>query len=134
MKRNKNYKSGTRKFVPSLLFCIFSYLIFTLVASFILLKTAESSAIVPISSLIVFLISGAVSGIFISRYKGEGGVKFTALSTLTFVLILTLISLVMSRGQLKGSLLMNYFCYLLVGILFSALARKRTGRHIKRHR
>ena len=133
-RKNRNYKSGTSKFIPSLLFCTFSYIIFSLIASFILLKTAESSRAIPLVSLVVFLLSGAASGIFITRYKGDGGIGLSSACFVTFIFILTLLSLILSKGKVSGGVFMNYLCYLLIGVLFSFLGRKRARRHIHRHR
>ncbi len=129
-------KNGEKGKVETLLFgVIFSFVAvfaFSLIASLIIMGSKNAVSTAQRISLIVFLISGAVSGFLTSKFKGEGGILLSAISSVIFVMILCAIALVVSRGNIGGKLFMNYICYLPVAFLFAFLGKKKARRHKRR--
>ncbi len=84
-------------------------------------------------SLAVMLISAAVSGVFSTRMKGEGGLPFSALVALTVVLIMLLINVIVCAGKVSLGAFMNYLCYLGVAVMAAFLGKKRDKHRRRKH-
>ncbi len=107
--------------------------ILIVVSSFIMAVIASGSgdptSKIGAYSLIALLLSAAISGICISRIKGDGGFGVSALTALAVALIMTLIGIISSGGRLTLACFMNYGCYLGVSVIFAYLGRKKEKRH-----
>ena len=119
------------------LFGIIGSALLIVLLSFVMAIIANSSddptSKIGIYSLLTLLISAAISGVAISRIKGEGGFGVAALTALTVALIMTFIGIIMSGGRLTLGCFMNYGCYLGVSVMFAYLGRKKEKRHKRIH-
>lgn len=119
-------------FALSLGICFGSAVIVAFILALVANSSANSTENIPLFALVTLVISAAVSGVVISRMKGSGGVKFSALVSLAFVLILLLISVIVGKGSVAPSAFMNYASFLGVCVLSAYLTRKRGRTQRKR--
>jgi putative membrane protein (TIGR04086 family) len=120
-------------FALSIGICFGSAVIVAFILALIANSSANSTENIPLFALITLVISAAVSGVVISRIKGLGGVKFSALSALAFVLILLLASVIANNGAVPPSAFMNYGCFIGMTAVSAYLGRKKdTKRRRKR--
>lgn len=84
-------------------------------------------------SLAVMLISAAITGIFCTRIKGDGGVGFSALVALAVVLIMLLINVIICAGKVSLGAFMNYICFIGVAVGSAFLGKKRERRGHRKH-
>lgn len=132
MKRYKGFnikKTGVRTIMFGIAFSFLSLIISSFLISLMLSGMSDPIRYIGIASLIAFLISGAVSGLATAKYKGQGGVKSALISSLIFIAIIFLISLVISKGSVSGGIFMNYVCYIMLSLLTAALSSRE-----KKHR
>ena len=83
-------------------------------------------------ALVCFMLTAALSGVTISKYKGEGGIFPSVLSSLFFTLVLLIIGLIMTKGHLPIIAIINLCLFILITVIFAYLGRKRATRR-KRH-
>ena len=121
-------------FALSLCICIASAIAVAFVFALIANASENSTENIPLFALASLLVSAAISGVSISRMRGAGGVKFSALVSLTFVLILLLISVIVGKGSVPPSAFMNYASFLGVTTLAAYLGRKKEGKRRKHRR
>ena len=107
-------------------------LLLTLISALIAGGLEDPGKAIGLFSLGSMLISAAASGVFSSRIKGEGGLKFATLVALAVVLTMLLINVIICGGKVSGGSFMNYGCYMGVASLSAFLGRKRVGH--SRHR
>lgn len=124
-------KKGFGVFLPCTLAAIALILLFSFIGAIAASSSGDTSATIPIYSLLALVLAAAISGFITSRIKGEGGIKTAALSALTIVLLMMLIAIIVSGTVPTLSALMNYCCYMAVAVFSAFLGRKR-GRHGRR--
>ena len=78
--------------------------------------------------LISTLLTAAICGFSISKWRGEGGIGYSVLSSLSFVLIMLIIKVVANKGALSFGIFADQVCYMGVASLFAFLGRKRRRR------
>ena len=131
MKIHKIKKEKQGGFVIGALLCavffIASLTLFSLLLSFF----EDPITLVSPSALLSFLISGAVSAFVNAKRKGEGGTLSATLSSLLASLLFSAVGLVISRGKIELSLLMNVLCYILVSFVFARLAASKKRKRAK---
>ncbi len=132
MKRNKIADNTLYLFLISLGIAVLSLVLCALVMALIAYSSENPTKSVPLFSLVALIASAAVSGITVSRIKGEGGVKFTALVSLALMLLLLLIAIISGKGSVPPSAFMNYACYMGVAVISAFLGRKREKRRKRR--
>ena len=106
-------------------------LVLTLISSIIINMTSDPLGASGIASLCTLLLSAALSGFMLARRAAEAKMLRTSLSSLLFCLLLFIIGIAISGGELSGRVFMNYVCYMGVALLFGKLGasgRKRTRR------
>ena len=135
MKRKKGMKNNTSPIKSALLrqvFSITTLLVLSILFAFILSMLKNPLGSMKIASLFALLASGAVSGIAISRKKGESGVKCALISAVIFSFIILALSLIMTGGKIGGFHFMNALCYVLISafcaLLFGHKNKKRRRR------
>ena len=133
MKLKKTENNILLSFALSLGVCIATVVAVTFILALIANSSANSTENIPLFTLVSLVVSAAASGVMISRIKGQGGIKFTALVALTFVLILLLIAIIATKGAVPPSAFMNYGCYLGTSLLSAYLTRSR-GKARRRRR
>ncbi len=132
MKKRKNTKSKNTPLGTLLLGIAFSFavmIVLSLVSSFLLVGFKNPTANIRVASLTVFLITAAVSGFFVSKRYGKGGIVISALTALAFIALLFAVALVISKGKISGVLFMNYLCYMLISSFAALLGAKKRKRH-----
>ena len=128
----KNPKSAPRSLLFGVLFSFAALIIISFVSSAFLMMGENPGGSVKGASLTVLLISAAISGFAVSKYKGEGGFGISLISALAAVVIMLAVSLISSGGKISGASLMNYLCYALVAAFTAFLGKRREGRRRRR--
>ena len=126
-------KSILTGFVLSLGVCIATVVAVSFVLALIANSSVNSTENIPLFSLVSLVVSAAASGAIISRMRGQGEIKYTALGALSFVLLLLLIAIIATKGAVPPSAFMNYGCYLGTSLLSAYLTRSR-GKARRRRR
>ena len=132
-------KKGTRACksnVSTILFgVIFSFtalFIISFAFSLILMASENPGDGVGKISLAALLITAFISGFAVSKYKGEGGVKTSILTSFISAAVILSSSLILSKGNVGGGVFMNCLCYFMMASLAAFLSRKRERRHKRR--
>ncbi|MBQ8690019.1 MAG: hypothetical protein IJ515_06630 [Clostridia bacterium] len=133
----KGKKSGVRKtnasaLVFGIIFTTAVFLLTALIGAAIAGGLKNPTGSIGTISLIVLMTTAAISGIAISKYKGEGGVFPSVLSSLFFTLVLLIIGLVLTKGHLPLIAVINLALFILVNTIFAYLGKKREPRR-RRH-
>lgn len=103
-------------------------LLLTLISSAVLMLTDYPLAAAETVSLVALLLSAALSGYMISHRAHDNKMLISSLSSLLFCLVLLLCGLIGSCGDVSGKVLLNYLCYMGIGLLFARIGgieRKR---------
>lgn len=131
LKVKKSDRGGMKSFFFGVCFSIavifLLSFIFALVASFSNNPTAKVGGY----SLFSLILSAFISGIYISKSRGESGVRASFLTALTVALIVA-IGGIIGSGGMPLSLVMNCISYLGVCMLSALLLGKKKRKHHKR--
>ena len=123
----------TRKRLNPLIFsfiaALSSMLTFSLVIAFIILRLEDPSSAVGIASVMLFPLSGALSAVLTSRYKGEIAVKESLISSLLISFVIIFIGLIARGGTLPISALYNGGLLIASSIIIAYLTRRKSRRH-----
>ena len=135
MKTRKGIKkqgSSAKSIFSRQIFSVTALLVFSIIFAVILSVMKNPIGSLKVTSLLVLLMSSAVSGIAIARRKGDGGVRCAIVSAVIFSLIILAVSLVTAGGKIGGIHFMNSLCYILVSgisaLLFGHKKAKRRRR------
>ena len=104
-----------------------SLIALSLAASALAFKSENPTSKIGLISTVVLVLSGCVCGIFISKFKGKGGVCCAALTALAFAVILIMSKLIFS-GDFSVYSIINAVCYLGSATLCAYLSRPRTAK------
>ena len=110
---------------------IFSFItLFTvsILLSGLIMTTANPTGSAKRLSLVALLVSAAISGFTVAKRKSEGGAMSALFTSLIFAGLVLVISLISSRGSIKGVVFMNLLCYVMISVFFSFFAKKRQRR------
>ena len=129
---SKIKKSALGSLLFGVLFSFAMLIIISFVSSALLMASKNPGGSIKVVSFAVLLITAAVSGFTVSKYKGEGGVVTSLISSVISVIIMLGISIICSGGKVGGVIFMNYLCYVLIAAFTAFLGKKRERRH--RHR
>ncbi len=121
-------KTNAKALLFSLIFTSVMFFFFAFLVSFIVSLTKNPIAFIGISSFAALFLTGAASGFCTSKYKGEGGIVPAGLGSVIFAVILLGIGLVMTGGSLPMLTLVNLPCFVILAIIFAALAGKKRKR------
>jgi ribose/xylose/arabinose/galactoside ABC-type transport system permease subunit len=94
--------------------------------------TPDPTGKIGIFTLIMLIVSSAVSGIFTSWQNPTEKIGFSMTAALGITLVMLLSGIIISAGKLSGGAFMNYGCYFSIYTLFSYLGSKGKGRRRKR--
>ena len=103
---------------------LFALLILSVAASFFAYKSANPTAKTGLISTIVLVLSGCLCGVFVSKFKGEGGIRCAFLTASAFAVILVASKLIFS-GSFSAYSLINATSYLASTLLCAYLARQK---------
>ena len=119
-------------FALSIGICIVSAAVISFILALVANSSDNSTENIPLFALASLLASAAVSGVIISRMKGQGGIRFSALVSLAFVLMLLLVSVIANKGAVPPSAFMNYGCFMGMATLSAYLGRKKDTKRRRR--
>ena len=115
---------------------IFSFAILTIlsfISSFILANTQNPILSIKITSLVIILLTAAISGFAIAKYKGDLNFGISIFTSLAVTVIMLTISLISAKGNVGGTF-MNYGCYALISLFFSFVGSRKAKTHHRRNR
>lgn len=108
---------------------VISMILLSVIASIIVYTQSDPLAIIDIVSLVVLLLSAALSGFTISKCTGEKKILVSTLSALALCLILFMVGTIATGGRATIQVLINYICYIGITVLFAWLgAREKKNR------
>ena len=116
---------------------IFSFAILKIlsfISSFILANTQNPILSIKITSLVIILLTAAISGFAIAKYKGDLNFGISIFTSLAVTVIMLAISLISAKGNVGGATVMNYVCYALVSLFFSFIGNRKAKTHHRRNR
>ena len=128
-KTRKSHQKTLNPLLFSMLISVCSLFILVLVSSLILMRCENPSGNVGIATIMLFPLSGSVCGIATTLYKGENGVKESLIAALIISALLCIIGLVVLKGALSPSVLINCATFILSSAILSYLARPKAKRH-----
>lgn len=132
MKRQKILDNGLYFFLISIGTSIASLLLCAFSMAMISYSGNDPAKSIGIFSLVTLVLSAVISGVVITRMKGEGGAKFAGLSSLSLVLILFFVALIIEKGSVPLSAFMNYSCYVGISVIAAIFGKKREKRRRRR--
>ena len=110
----------------SLLRSVIVFLALSVIGALIVYFQADPLRVADIASLVILLLSAAVSGFLNAKLTGEGKLAVVVLSSLTFCLVLLLIGLVATGGGVTLRVFLNYLCYIGIALFFGWLGKRET--------
>ena len=126
----KYFKNERTKldFAISLCFCVLSVPAVSLIISILLTMTKNPTALINVCSLASTVICALASGLFVSRYKKAGGIGYSAIIILCTVIIMIICALIINKGRIYPSAMMNYGCYVGIAMLSAYFGKNRLKR------
>lgn len=121
-----------RGFIISLGISAAAIVLLSLVGAMVAVNLDDPTRYLGLISLCVMLLSAVACGIVSTIIKRDTAVRFCSLVALTMVLIMLLIDVIICKGRIAPSALMNYVCYFGVAVISSLLCKKATTK--RRHR
>ena len=129
MKRNKGHaKKGGTTFGFAIITSVLVYTLSSLIAALILGATKNPLGGIGIASMLSFFFAAFISGLIISKRKGDGGIFLTAVASLFFVLVLFVCCAVITKGRIPISSAVSYLAYVTISIFGGVVAKKSGGR------
>ena len=101
--------------------------LFTCVGALILTKLKDPSGAVGICALICLVVGGAAAGAILPRLPFGGGMLITVLSALSAALIILIVSIIVTRGDMPIRIPTSLLCYMLASSAFSYLSERIFG-------
>ena len=125
----KRKRTNLSAMIFGLCFSFFSFLALALVFSLLLSTLKNPLGFIGIFAVAALLISGAASGFFTAKFKGEGAFLPISISTLVFGAIMFVCGIIVTRGMVPLITVLNLLAYCALVFAFAALAmRKRRTR------
>lgn len=132
MKKHKRKELGLTSLIAiGTAASVVSVAVMAFILALISSMTKDPTSLTGAFSLLTLVLAGAVSGFVISRTMGEGGPLVGTLSVVIVTAIMLIVGLIWKGGLLPLGALLNMLVYLAVGVIASALGKKRPR---KRHR
>ena len=132
MKRRFSHGSRTKgkAIILGVAASLISVLLFSFIFAVISYSTENPSSSVGIFAILTLVLSGALMGAFVSRYKGDGGIGCAVISALAVALVIIIVRTIVG-GSVSIPLFINCACYIAATALCSFLSRPKGKR---RHR
>jgi hypothetical protein len=96
--------------------------------------TPDPTGKIGIFTLIMLIVSSAVSGIFTSWQNPTEKIGFSMTAALGITLVMLLIGIIISAGKLSGGAFMNYGCYFGTYALLSYLGMRAKDKRKRKMR
>ncbi len=126
--RQVSKRSVRRTVLFGVIFSSVMLIVASLCASLILGGSKDAIGSISIAALICFMVSAAISGFAIAKYKGEGGFTASLIASVIFSAAVIAIALIAGDGGIKGAVPMNCLCYVLVAAFTAYLGARRKRR------
>ena len=127
--RNGNFKIGLPgQIALGALYSLAVTVVMALAVSALSLLGKNPISTVGIMTIVIIVLSGVVSGVSLSRFFKENGLKMTALSSLLLSVIVLMLGLIVGGGKINLKLPLNIIIFLLCALLSAYLARPRAKR------
>ena len=102
-----------------------SFFIFSFVASLIVSAFKNSLALIGVGALFSLSMTGAFSGFFTSKYKGESGIIYATLCSVASAVIILAVGLIFSDGKLGAPMFFNLMSYIAFSLVFAVISKKK---------
>ena len=135
MKKSKVIGRHTTKVSPiifGIVISLISLFASSLVVSLVVSAMKNPVEVLSLGSLVAFMLSGAISGFVIAKKNKGMGFRASLFSSLFFIVAVFLVSLVLKKGSVSGSSLMNYLCYIMISAFFSFWGSREPHRRRRR--
>lgn len=107
------------------LICASCILLFAAVFGAIAISLEDTTAKIPLFSMLALILSAVASGIAVSRSVGGGKIVFSMLTALFTSLVFILIGIIAGGGSVSGAVFLNFLIFIGVFTLAAYLFRKR---------
>ena len=124
----RNTRSNKNAIIFGIIFTSAIFFILAFLASLILSSMKNPLGSSGLFSFAVLLFTGAISGFFTSKYKGEHGVFPSCVCAVIFALILFGIGLIVSGGKIAMITVVNLLSYIALALIFAAMAKNKRKR------
>ena len=124
-RQRRGERSGKRTFIYGIIFTALSFLILALTASLILSKLKDPLGGSWLASISVLLMTGAATGFFITKYRGEGSFLLSFLCSGSFAILLFSIGMIACKGKIASVTAINLISYVAATVIFATLAKKK---------
>lgn len=127
MKYNSSRRKKTNRstFIFGIIFTVALFFTLAFTASLILSTLKNPLGASGMASFLVLLLTGAISGFFTAKYKGDRGVVPAGLCAMFFALILFGSGLIASDGKIATVTVVNLLSYISMAFIFAAFAKKK---------
>lgn len=130
---NKKFsRSAYADFMKCAIICALTLPVLSFMGALIANALVDPTASIGVASLVSLILSAALCGGICIRIT-DGKMKVPLLSALFVTLVMMLIGLIVNRGALPSSAIMNYICYFGVFALSSLALRGRGTRKMRKH-
>ena len=130
-KKRKIKRTAANALAVGIAVSILAFLLCALIGALICGAFPDPTKNIGAVSFATLVFSGAINGFFTSRYKGEGGVLPAFLSSLIFAIVILLVGLILTAGELPAVVPINLLVHLMASLFFAFLGRKREKSHRK---
>ena len=121
-------KGGAKAFLFGILLNAIVFFVLIFLSSVILSKLRNPLNASAPASFFVLILSGAISGFFTARYRGEGKALASGICALFFALALFFAAMICCGGKIKAITAINLTVYVAVAFLFASLKRTKKKR------
>lgn len=122
-KRFNGERSLSSAIAAGIVSSILSVVVFSLVATALLSKSENPTALTGLLSTLIMALSGAACGVFVAKFKGSGGTLAALLSALSVSALVLISKLVFS--SLSAYAIINSACFLSSAALCSYIAKPK---------
>jgi len=128
MKRSRydrKKKPFIKVFAFGTVFNLALFFVFTFIASLIISKMKDPLSLFGVAAFAVMALTGAISGFFTARFKGENGVFPAALCSFIIAFILLGAGLILGDGKVGLITPLNLLAYFLFAFISALLTKKK---------
>ena len=120
--------SGAKAFLLGILLNAIVFFVLIFLSSVILSRLRNPLKASALASFCALILSGAISGFFAARYKGEGRILPSGICAFVFALALFFASMICGGGKIPAITTINLIIYVAVAFLFASLRRGKKKR------
>lgn len=125
-KKKENKASST--FIFGIVFNAAAFFTVVFLTSLMLSKFKNPLGASSMASFIALIVSGALSGFFTAKYKGERAIMPSGLCAVFFASVLFGVAMISCGGSIKAITALNLLTYVVVAFIFAAFAKTKKRR------